>query len=259
MPKRPFYICKLEDAVLNRNILRVTLKEKNFIKNVKLNNRGLAKNKWLELLRIGKNPSADFVKKNKKVIADKNHPIRWVGAGSMLVLEDINHKKFIVINKRHYLSTWPNHLDVNGGYSSSVEDMLHPDRLAMRELKEEVLIKKNGKKAKIKANVLKLSKTITIDVSFKNRKYTTRNLILIVDADTGVIDLRQIVKMKIDDIKNYTFEDGETRFTGKYKEVSQKRKIYVIPLEKLTKMFKNGKEKFTPSLTVMIKNYAKYI
>lgn len=259
----PFFICRLENAVLHyekgKKTLEVFLERKNFIDTKDLDERGIAKNPWLEELRNGRNKNGSFVKGQMDLIgalkdvtiADAEHPIRWVGSGALLILKDRSGKRHAVLNERHPLSSWPGYMDANGGFSSSIKDMLLPGELGDKELNEEVIIKRDGKRIPITAKPLKFPGSTTAVVHFKGQVFTTPDLILVVDAETGVIDFRRIVEMEIDDIKNFTFEDGETRYTGKNEEVLQGRKIFTMTVDRLL-VYKSWGEKMTPALKAIV-------
>ena len=258
----PFFICRLERAVYHtgskENILEVWLNRNNFIDASSLDARGLAKNSWLEGLRVGKNPHAQFVKKQLErrdgeiVIADGEHPIRWVGSGGLLILKDKKGGEYAVLNRRHPLASWPGHIDANGGYSSSVADMCFPGELGERELKEEVIIKQKGKRIPLNITPRHIPGATTVIVHFKGQEFVTPDLILVIDSNTGVIDFRRVYEMEIGNFFDYSFEDGEKRHTGENIEVSQGREIFVIRLKNLISRFKKKEDKFTPALSAIL-------
>lgn len=260
MKKTPFYICKLKKAYLSKNTLEVFLDSKDFLDARPLDKKGQSKNKWIIQITKRQNPSKNFLNKQlKKVtsekpisIATQKHPLRWLGSGALLILRDKNSKRYAILNKRHPLSAWGNYLDANGGYSSTVSDMLSPKKLGMRELIEEIIIFKKGKNISLENENLKevkIKNPVEVIINYKNKKIVEKNLILIIDSATATIDFRQIFELCVSNIGDYTFFDGETRFNKPDNEISQNRKIFLMELDKLKKL----KRMITPALKNIIK------
>lgn len=260
MKNSPFYISKLKSAFLSKGCLEVFLDSKDFLDARPLDNNGWSKNKWIIDITNRKNPSANFLNnqlkkinsKNKIQIATDKHPLRWLGSGALLILKEKGGKKYAILNKRHLRSAWGGYLDANGGYSSSVPDMLSPNKLGLRELCEEVIIFKNGKKVnlkKIKLKEIPLKFPTDVYIYYKNKKIVEKNLILIIDSKTATIDFRKIFELSISKISEYSLKDEETYFINQKSEINQNRNIFVMELEKLKKL----KGKITPALKSIIK------
>ena len=276
----PFYICRLEKASLNRTgnatTIEVYLNSKNFLENVSLDETGMSTNPWIELLTKRKNPSRDFLKRQLELfekgesveIADENNPIRWVGSGALLILETADEKQYAVLNKRHPKFAWGNFYDANGGYSSSIVDMLNPDTLAKREVAEEIKIEKRGNELKfdlLNPSALLPKNPVQAIIHFKGQTFITDNLILIIDPETGTIDFRQILKIRLETLEGIVITDHEEMFADKTSKISQKRPILTVPLEELIAIretnrvitlpeFTITQELLTPSLKAILEN-----
>jgi hypothetical protein len=100
MKSNPFYVCAAHDITITKmkQGFRVDVnlppynKSEDYLNGRPLDKNGFSKNPWIIKLTKRKNPSADFVRKQLKLLdksksvklADKNHPIRWLGSGAML-------------------------------------------------------------------------------------------------------------------------------------------------------------------------------
>jgi len=56
-------------------------------------------------------------------IATEGQPVRWLGAGGLLLVKD-RYDMYAIINKREGSFVYSDYYDANGGLSSSVEEML---------------------------------------------------------------------------------------------------------------------------------------
>jgi len=252
----PFFVAKLKQAILFRNgnstILEVTINEKDFLKDLKLDQRGMSTLPWIIKLTKRENPSADFLEKQldifketgSGILANSKNPVRWLGSGVILFLKTSAKDGYLVVNQRHKNYTWGGFFDGNGGFSSSIKDMLYPSKLALKELKEEMVIKSGRKRLKhssIPSKEIPIKKSTVVIVHFKNKSYKTNNLKLIVDPDTGTIDFRQIRQIYINNLNNLTFVDGEKRFINKKDQTLQERPILIFSLEDVKEMFQAKK------------------
>lgn len=268
MKSNPFYICAANDITITKKIqgynLNVNLPpykdSKVYINGRPLDKNGFSKNPWIIKLTKRKNPSAGFIRKQLKLLdklesvklADKKHPIRWLGSGAMLIIRTAYGKEYAVLNKRHITSAWGGYFDANGGYGSSLTDLLSPKKLAIREISEEIkFISPKGINLKTaKLYSISLNPQTSVSVRYNNKKYISRNLALIVDPDTGTVDFRQVFRVNIKSLDELILTDGETRFANPHKEILQGRPILLYLLSDLKKMA--GRPNFRP---VPIKGY----
>jgi hypothetical protein len=249
----PFYICKLDKAFLKHDgettIIEAFLNSKNILMNLALDQFGMSTNPWIKTLTARQNPSAAFLTEKQKLfaegtdvqIANEENPVRWVGSGALVILETSDGQKYAILNKRHKKYTWADYYDANGGYSSSDGDMIRPDFLAKREVAEELLFVQNDIPLPIELldpEIIQPKKPVTAIVHYKGQAVRTNNLILIIDKETGTIDFRQILKIKLPNLINLFITDREDMFVDKTNKASQGRPILLVPLNGLVEVIK---------------------
>lgn len=252
----PFYVCRLRNGLLTcdgiARTLEVTLDRRDFIENIDLDDNGMSQNPWIQKLTKRKNPSSDFVRQQlniyeetgKAELADNENPVRWLGSGTILIVKTSEGKEYLVLNQRHKSFAWGGFFDGNGGYSSTITDMLLPATLALKELQEEVIITdgtENIDFSLAKSTVLRIKNPTRVIVHFSGQSFTTDNLKLIVDPDTATVDFRQILCLNIQNLDNLTFMDQETMFTNKNSQTLQERPILLFSLGDVREMFQDGK------------------
>lgn len=261
MSMSPFYICALKKAYLSRKgditTIEAFINRIDFLDARPLDVHGMSINPWLRLIMKGQNPSAEFLdnqmalfeKGNRVEIANGENPIRWVGSGALLILETKNRKKYAILNKRHPKYAWGGFFDANGGYSSSIVDMILPEKLGRRELEEEVVIFEKGQKLPLKKmdlQIIRPKHQAEAVVHFEGQMFNTKDLILIIDSKTATVDFRQIFEAKIETLENLIFVDGEERFTNKRDKVFQNRPMLLFDLDDLKSSTVNPALKITP-------------
>lgn len=257
----PFYVCALKKAFLtkkgDKTTIEAFLERRDFTDARPLDENGMSINPWIKLLTKRHNPSAKFLdnqmaifrKEKSTEIANNENPLRWVGSGALLILETKDQKRYAVLNKRHPNYAWGDFFDANGGLCSSISDMLLPGNLGRKELEEEVVIFENGRKVpfdKMDLRIIKPKHQTEAIVHFKGQVFNTKNLIIIIDSDTGTVDFRQIFKVKIKTLDNLIFVDGEERFTKEDNKVSQNRPTLLFNLDDLKRSATNPELKVTP-------------
>jgi hypothetical protein len=229
---------------------------------------------WLHLLRIGKNPGEKYLSEIKRKImspnysgrklniATKEFPVRWASGGGLVIIRDNNGNKVIPLSFRDSGAIHGGELDAQGGLSSSINDWLHPDELALREISEELIFIISGKKIEpvLFKDITPDDKKVIIKVNFNNFHSQTEGLGFI-DPVTGSLDLRWIYEYRISSIKDFIIIDGErdgAKTNGgreillfKPEDLLETVKGKIKELQPV-KSFKNGKN-FLPQ-SVRIKN-----
>ena len=256
-PESPFYVAKVTNATLSHGPLgpnlQILLNRKNFFDAGILDVNSRSVDTWTISLTGGRNPHAAFVqdalgkfqKGENTVLADKDHPIRWLGAGGLLLLSN-GSETFAVINKRVGSFIWDGYYSDNGGLSSSIDELLSPTKLASRELNQELMI--NGRSIEHFSPVeVYFPNSCHVTISFKGQDFHETDLILVVDPKTGTIDFRKIFTLHFTDISALTLSDNETLHSKDHKEIPLHRPIFLVPLRELLKIM-GSKSKAVPAI-----------
>jgi hypothetical protein len=242
----PFYVSKLTRAILRHTNdgpeLHVTLDRKEFLKAGPLDENNRSQDPWIKALTAGNNPGEEVMRealkqfsKGKDVpIATERHPVRWLGAGGILVIKD-RSDLYVLLNKREGSAVWKDRFDANGGFSSSIEEMLSPISLAQRELGEELFIgSKPISDSKLQRIIPKRSWKVSM--SFK-RNFCEDGLIFTPDPSTGTLDFRIIEALKTKYIDSLTFGDRETIHAKDNSQIRTNRPTFVFRLVDILGIF----------------------
>lgn len=246
----PFYICRLTNAKLIHTPkaprLIVVFERDQLLDPRPLDENNHSLNPWIIELTKGANRNAEFVqeafagfqKGRDVILANETHPARWVGSGALLIVAD-KSGRYAVINKRVGSFIWKDRFDANGGLASSIEDMLKPKKLGLRELSEEIKITaKSGVRIKPKLKEVRLKQPFDIEVHFKGQVFDSGGFILVPDAKTGTIDLRSVYTTEVSDVTKMVFNDTETIVSKEGKNLPTSRPILVFKLDDLLRMNK---------------------
>jgi hypothetical protein len=304
---KPFLIAKVSEVFVQKGndgekIYDIYLSRNEFVAEKGLDDNGLSVNTWLQLLTSNRNPGADFVKRqissldkshpNERVqIASNEFPLRWAGAGVLLVIETPDAQKYAVVNIRHKYAFHGGKLDANGGVSDSLMDWLTPGFLGFRELTEEIILIKDEtilvpsaldsnkddprapellktaithKKIKNVAESI-VGKSFSIEeipiteitppsftdfarIHFKGVQFSFRGLV-IVDAEGGSLDVRNIYLAQVNTLKGLTILDGETKYDAQGNSSLQGRKILLLKWDDIRELSRNHQTSILPMVT----------
>lgn len=107
-------------------------------------------NAWLNSLLHGRNPGHTYMAEilnDVKLsqagevfrLATSEYPMRWLGAGGVVIIKDLkNGKKIVPLTRRANNTYYPNAFDAQGGLSESILDWGFPRRVAFRETVQEL-------------------------------------------------------------------------------------------------------------------------
>lgn len=208
-------------------------------------------NPWLHQLRIGKNPSAKYLAEinsqilspqylgQKLFVATTDHPIRWASGGGMVIIKDKEENKLVPVSIRDKMAIHGGKFDAQGGLSSSINDWLHPQELALREIKEELILLEKGRQIQLSPlnDITPADKRAVIKVNYKGHENQTEGLVFL-DPSSGSLDLRNIYEYKVSSIKDLTIIDGERDGRGE----TSGREIWLFNLKDLLDIV-NGRAK----------------
>jgi len=259
MKNEPFLLAKIKKAHIQKEDKLTVIElfvNKPFLSAGVLDNKGMSKNPWMKLITAGENPGKNFINsqleklekskdKKKFRIATKAFPLRWASAGGILILNLPGGKKMVPIIKRAPFGQHPNKLDLPGGMSSSLDDMLYPEKLARREINEEIIISVSGKRKKI--NLLDITEkfaTHKIVINYLNSTYGYTGIVCLDDTNAA-IDTRNVFLVDINS-SNLTVTDGEIFVDQNHRPLSVHREIklveyrdlFKIPYNQMTPAFK---------------------
>lgn len=248
----PFYVCRLTNAKLlhtpKNPKLVVTFERDQLLDPRPLDKNNHSLNPWIIELTSGGNQHAEFLKEafadfekgRDVVLADEEHPVRWLGSGALLILKD-KSGEYAVINKRTGSFIWENRFDANGGLASSIKDMLYPRELGVRELKEEVKITaRSGVGINPKLREIKPKNSYDVEVHFKGQVFETEGLIFVPDAKAGTLDFRSIYSAEVSDVRKLVLSDMETIVSKNGKNLPTSRPILIFKLKDLIKMYRGS-------------------
>lgn len=260
MKNKPFLLAKIKKAFVWKEDKMTWIElfiNKPFFTAGRLDAKGMSRNHWLKLITSGKNPGRKFInsqlkkfdesdKNNKLRIATKDFPLRWSGGGGMLILNLPDGRKIVPIIKRAKIGQHPGKLDLPGGMSEKLSDMIFPERLARREISEEIIIR-IGKKTYEYKNMRNITGGfVTHKVLIHYRKnFFTYTGIACIDDKNAAIDTRNIFSISLKD-NNLKITDGEISFDRNRCPFFQRRKIsltefpdlFKIPYGNITPAFK---------------------
>ncbi len=273
MKKEPFLLAKIDKAFLWRegklSFIELFV-NKPFVTAGNLNAKGMSKNAWLRLITAGKNPGRKFInsqlkridksnENNRLKIATKNFPLRWSSGGGMLIFKLPNGQKLTPIIKRSEVGQHPGKLDLPGGMSQKISEMLYPLKLAKREISEEIIIH-TGKKTyncKNMKDITKMFATHKIFIHYQKHVYTYTGIASL-DETNAALDTRNIYLINFNN-NDLTIKDGETFFDKNRNQFLKHRKIYLTEFNNLFKIpYRNITPAFRAVLTAINKN-DKYI
>lgn len=250
MKNEPFLLAKIKKAFTWKEG-RLTWIElfinKPFLTAGRLDAKGMSLNPWLKLITSGKNPGKKFInsqlkkfnesdKNNKLRIATKDFPLRWSGGGGMLILNLPDGRKIIPIIKRAKIGQHPDKLDLPGGMSEKLSDMISPETLARREISEEIIIR-IGKKTYEYKNMKNITggfATHRVLIHHQKHLYAYTGIVSI-DDKNAAIDTRNIFSISLKD-NNFKITDGEISFDRNRHPLFQHRKIYLTEFPDLFKI-----------------------
>jgi len=259
MKNEPFLLAKIKKAYIQKENKLTTIElfvKKPFLSAGVLDKKGMSKNPWMKLITAGENPGKKYLnsqlkkfkksKDKKKIrIATKAFPLRWASAGGILILNLPGGKKMVPIIKRAPFGQHPNKLDLPGGMSSNIADMLYLEKLARREINEEIIITVSGKRKKLNLfNITEKFATHKIVINYLNSIYNFTGIVCL-DETNAAIDTRNVFSVDIDS-SNLAVTDGEIfvdqnhRPLSVYREIKlvEYRDLFKIPYNQMTPAFK---------------------
>jgi len=268
MTHEPFLLAKITEAYIWKKGKLTSLElfiKKPFITAGELDDKGMSKNAWLKLITVGKNPGRKFLnqqlnklekaKDDQKLrIATTDFPLRWAGAGGLLILNLPDGKKLVPVIKRASFGQHPGKLDLPGGMSGKLADLLYPEKLAKKEIGEEIIIsfgKKRHEDNELK-NITGKFSTHRLVIRYQNRIFNYEGICCL-DSANAAIDTRNLFSLNLRD-NNFTIADGETYFDKNRRPFFMHRKIYLIEYRDL---FRIPDGKITPAFRAVLKTIKK--